>query len=92
MAQTFFIALSKVQDYARWRANFDEDSANRSGNGFGAARVFRSRENPNELTILIEVNDLEKAKRYSTSDELKEKMQRGGVIPPPNFNWINEEQ
>jgi hypothetical protein len=50
----FVLMHSKVQDYARWKATFDEHGATRKTAGSKGARVFRSADNVNEVIILLE--------------------------------------
>jgi len=41
--------------------------------------------------ILFEVADIAKAKKFSESPELKEKMQEAGVLGPPDFIFLNQD-
>jgi quinol monooxygenase YgiN len=81
----------KVQEYARWRAVFDENAPTRAAQGMGNGHVFRNSSDPNEIIIVLEVTDLQKARAFVESPELKQAQQRGGVIPPPSITWLNEE-
>jgi hypothetical protein len=56
----------------------------------GAAKVYRNADDTNSVAIFFDVTDMEKARAYADSDELKQAQMRGGVIPPPTVTWLNE--
>ncbi|MFQ5976488.1 MAG: cyclase [Candidatus Hydrothermarchaeales archaeon] len=74
----------KVDDYAKWKPAFDEDGDSRKAAGSKGGYVFRNVDDPNEVVILIEAEDLEKLRPYMQSDDLREAMQRSGVIDKPD--------
>ena len=80
----------RVQDYSKWRAVYDENTSSRASNGMGEHHVFRNSNDMNSIAILLEVTDLEKARAYVDSDELKQVQLKGGVIPPPTVTWLTE--
>ena len=84
------LARFKVQDYSRWKAVFDERASKRQEGGIGHSRIFRNSEDPNDIALLLEVNDQEKARQFANSQELKDAQQRGGVISPPTMTWVDE--
>ena len=70
----------EVADYQSWRSVFDASLDFRHDGGEWGCRIFRKAGNPNDLTLLFEWEDLAKAKRYMTSDELRKKMRQAGVV------------
>lgn len=90
IAMTSILVQVKVQDYSKWRAVFDENASNRASKGMGASKVYRNSEDMNSVAIFIDVTDVEKARAYADSDELKQAQMKGGVIPPPMMTWLNE--
>lgn len=80
----------KVQDYPKWRPVFDELKGLREAHGLISERVFRSAANPNEVFIEMDYRESEAARAYMTSTQLREGMQRAGVIPPPEINYLEE--
>ncbi len=87
---TSILIQVKVQDYSKWRAVYEENVSNRASNGMGAGKVYRSADDTNSIAIFIDVTDMEKARAYADSDELKQTQMKGGVIPPPTVTWLNE--
>jgi heme-degrading monooxygenase HmoA len=86
----YVVVRTKVKDYAKWRPYFDEHIAMRKANGQISERVFRNANNPNELVLMFEWDDLEKARRFRESDELKQRMKEAGVEGQPDFIFLEE--
>ena len=77
----------KVKDYASWRIVYDGHEKSRVLAGITNGRVFRSAEDPNDLVILQDVADVEKARTWLNADDLKAALQKGGVIGAPSFRF-----
>jgi hypothetical protein len=45
--------------------------------------------NPNKVLIFLKIDDLQKAKDFSASPNLKEAMQKGGVISKPEIVYVD---
>lgn len=86
----FVNVRTKVRDYATWRPYFDQHAAVRKANGQISERVFRNANNPNELVLLFEWDDLAKAKAFRESAELKQIMKEAGVEGEPEFIFLEE--
>ena len=80
----------KVHDYAKWKPGFDGFAATRKANGSKGGYLFRITDDPNEILILLEWDDLEKARRFTQSQDLREGMQRAGVSVQPEFYFLEE--
>jgi len=80
----------KVADYISWRSVFDEALNFRHDGGECSCRIFRKSGNPNDLTLLFEWEDIDKAKRYMSSNELREKMRQAGVVGVPEIEYLAE--
>ena len=86
----YLLVRHRVEDYARWRPLYDEHGATRKASGSAGGRVFRSADNPNEVIILLEWDDLEKARQFAQSEDLRQAMQRAGVVDQPDLYFLNE--
>ena len=80
----------KVTDYATWKPVFDEHDATRRAHGCQGGRLFRNAADPNEALILLEWDDLSRARLFAQSDDLREAMTRAGVADEPDL-WFLEE-
>ena len=78
-----------VQDYSAWKAVFDEQADLRRANGSQGGRLFRSTES-GEVLVLLEWDDLERARLFADSDDLREAMARAGVTDRPDI-WFLED-
>lgn len=58
--------------------------------GSKGARLFRTADDPRELVVLLEWDDLAKARRFAASDDLREAMQRAGVADRPDLYFLDE--
>lgn len=90
MPMTSILIQVKVQDYTKWRAVYDENASSRASHGMGWGKVYRNSDDANSIAIFLEITDMEKARAYADSDELKQAQMKGGVIPPPTVTWLNE--
>ncbi len=86
----FILSRSKVQDYARFKPSFDEHGATRKAAGSIGARVFRSADNPNEVIILMEWDELKNARQFAQSQDLKKAMEKAGVADKPDIYFLED--
>jgi hypothetical protein len=80
----------KVTDFDTWRRVFDEDAGTRQANGALGGRVFRNDADPDELWLLLEWDDLRRARLFVMSDDLTDELIRAGVTGETDF-WLLEE-
>jgi len=86
----YLLVRHKVADYAKWKLFFDQHGATRQASGSQGGRLLRNANDPNELVILFEWDDLEKARQFSQSNDLREIMQRAGVVDQPDIYFLEE--
>ena len=80
----------RVADYAKWKPVFDEHETARRAAGLTAHSVHRASDDPNVIIIAFRAADLNKAKGFASSDELKSAMARAGVQGPPEI-WFADD-
>jgi hypothetical protein len=78
----------KVKDYTAWRKVFDDLTTVRTDYGCTGHKVFQSPSDPNEITILTERKNVDQAKTYATSNDLKEGMKNAGVTSQPDVMFL----
>ena len=86
----YLLVRHKLEDYDRWKPAFDEHGATREQNGSQGGRLFRNVDDPNETVILLAWDDLDNARRFAQSDDLRETMQRAGVAEQPDVYFLEE--
>jgi hypothetical protein len=77
-----------VTDYGKWKAVYDTFTPTSAGAKF--ARVNRSVDDPNMVTIVAGFDTLDLAKEFVNDPNLKAKMTEAGVLGSPRIE-INEE-
>ena len=82
----------RVEDYARWRPIFDDHASFREQYGSKGGQVFRNADDTAEVVMLFEVGDLDRAREFVGSDELREAMQSAGVVGQPDVYFLNDEE
>ena len=80
----------KVEDYDKWRAVFFQHGGTREDSGSQGTRIFRNAKDPNELVVLAEWDDLERARQFFQSEDLRQRMQRAGVAEQPDIEFLEE--
>ena len=79
-----------VQDYSTWKAVFDELEPTRRANDSQGGWLFRDADDPHEVLLLLAWDDLERARLFADSDDLREAMMRAGVTDRPDI-WFLED-
>jgi len=80
----------RVEDYAKWKPIFDEHRAVRKTAGCGGGRLYRSANDPNDLYISFDWDNLENARKFTESDDLQQAMQRAGVVGQPDLAFVEK--
>ena len=69
-----------VADYAKWREGFDgNESIRRAAGATGVKQVYRDQENPNAISVMLEWDNADNARRFTQNPQLKEIMEKSGV-------------
>jgi hypothetical protein len=80
----------KVTDFGVWKPVFDELDFARRAHGCLGYQLFRHADNPNETLVLLTWDDLERARLFVQSDDMRESMRRGGVADDPDVWFLDE--
>ena len=86
----YVLVRHKVEDYAKWKPVFDEHGPARKASGCKGGQLFRSADDPNELVVLLEWNEMANARQFFQSDILRQAMQRAGVTDQPDVYFLDE--
>jgi hypothetical protein len=87
---THVLVKHKVNDYATWKAEFDKFADFRKSSGEKSFRILHPSDNPNDLTLLFEWDNVKNAETFMTSTELQSTMQRAGVSEKPNIQFLDQ--
>ena len=86
---THILIRHKVAEFAKWKSAYDAHLAARKEAGLTEKSLLRSIDNPNEVVLLFEAEDLKRAKAFSESSNLREAMQKAGVIGKPDILFLS---
>jgi heme-degrading monooxygenase HmoA len=84
------IIRHKVADYSRWKEAFDAHLGKRKAAGEVGHRVLLSVDDPREVTLFLDWDSLERARRFAGSDDLKQAMQGAGIVGDPDFRFLED--
>jgi len=73
----------QVADYEIWKQSFDASLAMRQEAGEVGFQLFRSADDPNNLTLVCEWDDPERARAFLDSPELRQAQEDAGVVGMP---------
>lgn len=82
----------RVADFDKWVKVFEEHGALRQRAGASGAVVWQAEGDPNNVFVLIKGVELDKAQAFTQSDDLKQAMQRAGVISQPVVTFLADGQ
>lgn len=80
----------QVTDFPAWIEAYESFQEERTAFGVLDHAVFRSTDDPNDVTVYHDFETLEPAKAFATSQRLREVMREAGVIEPPAL-WTTEQ-
>ncbi len=86
---THLLVRHKVADFAKWKPVYDGHRAARQNAGLREKNLLRSIDNPNEVVLLFEAEDLKRAQVFAESSDLREAMQNAGVVGKPDILFLS---
>ena len=80
----------KVKDYAAWKKVFDGFIETRRAGGEKSYKIMHPENDGNDLLAIFEWDNLENAKKFAGSSQLKQTMGNAGVIGQPEVYFLEE--
>lgn len=80
----------RVRDFEVWKQVFDEFEPKRRAAGEQEYRIAREPGEPNDLYLSFDWDNAANARRFLSSSELSDAMQRGGVLEKPEIHVTEE--
>ena len=77
----------KVDDYGKWKRVYDEFASVRKENGVTAASVHRDADDADFVIVTHQFKNVNAAKAFADSEQLKSAMADAGVGGPPEM-WF----
>ena len=86
---SYLLVRHKVREFSEWKRGYDAHLPKRSEAGLTEKYLLRGAQDPNEVIMLFEARDLNHAKAFAESADLKETMQKVGVMDKPDIYFLN---
>ena len=83
------IVRHTVADFDTWKPFFDEHKGMRQNAGLSDVGVYRDASAANNVLIVFDAEDLERARKFASSDDMRETMEKAGVISEPTVWFLN---
>lgn len=80
----------KVRDFSVWKPGYDAHLPKRVEAGLTEAHLFRGAHDVNEVVVLFRAADLGRAKAFAESADLRETMQKLGVLDRPDISFLTD--
>ena len=84
------IVRHKIRDFDTWKPFFYADAKRQRDASFTRWHLMRNKNDMNELVIIFECEDLDKAKTVVSDPSLAELMKRAGVMDQPTIFFLEE--
>ncbi len=84
----YLLVRHRVRDFNEWKPVYDSHLGARERAGIKEKELLRDAEDSSLVFILFEVVDLERAKSFAGSAELREAMARAGVVGETEIRFL----
>ena len=79
-----------VKDFDAWKPYYEEHAAARESYGIKDDGVYRNAADSRNVVLVFQVDDYNRAREFFDSDDLRETMQKAGVVTAPTV-WVVDE-
>jgi len=86
---SFLLIRHKVRDFSEWKRGYDAHLPKRTEAGLTEKHLLQGIGDPNEVVLFFEAKDLGRAKTFAQSADLRETMQKVGVLDKPDVYFLN---
>jgi hypothetical protein len=75
----------RVADYERFRAVYDAGTPAREAGGMHNEQMFRNPNDANDILFMTTVDNIDQARAYGQSDEVRERQRAAGLLELSNY-------
>jgi hypothetical protein len=86
---SFLLVRHKVRDFSEWKRGYDAHLPRRAEAGLTEKHLLRGANDSNEVVLLFQAKDINRAKAFAESADLRETMQKAGVLDKPDIYFLN---
>jgi quinol monooxygenase YgiN len=84
------IIRHKVSDFEAWRKLYDSVGPMQKAGGVIEESVYQAKNDPNDVVVLHKFNSIGEAEKFLASSDLKDAMQRAGVVGAPRIEVLED--
>ena len=85
----FLLVRHNVRDFGTWKTGYDAHLPKRVEAGLTEKYLLRGADDDNQVVILFEAQDLNRARAFAASADLRERMQELGVVDKPDIYFLD---
>jgi hypothetical protein len=85
----YLLVRHEVADFSRWKLVFDSHAEAQREAGLKVEKILRGLDDPNQVVLLFEVTDLEKARGFVSSPDVPEARRQSGVVGTPEICFLS---
>jgi hypothetical protein len=89
MAKKYMLVQFAVEDFSSWKSLYDQDHKDQQKAGLKELHLLRNIENPNGITLLFEIEDVEKAKEFVSSPATRERIEKARIVGDPDISFLS---
>ena len=86
----YILIHHKVTNFEKWKDAYDAHFLARATAGLKEEHLLHNVDDHNEVVVLFSTQDLNLAKEFAASSDLRDAMQKAGVIDKPDVYFLNE--
>ena len=86
---SFMLIRHKVRDFPEWKRGYDAHLPKRVEAGLTEKHLLPGAHDENEVVLLFEAKDLNRAKAFADSADLRQTMQKVDVLDKPDIYFLN---
>ncbi len=86
----YLLVHHQVNDFAKWKVGYDAHGNMRQKAGLKEVSLLHGQNDENDVTLLFEAKDLDKAKAFAESTDLKDTMKKLGVVGKPDISFLKD--
>ncbi len=86
----YLLVRHQVRDFAQWKRGYDAHLPKRIEAGLMEKYLLRGAHDLNEVILLFEALDVNRAKAFAESADLRDTMQKVGVVDKPDLYFLND--
>ena len=84
----YILIRHRVADFSKWKPAYEAHLLARQEAGLREVHLLRNVDDPTEVILLLEAEDLQRAKDFTAAPDLRERMQAAGVTDKPDIYFL----